>query len=178
MNFFSTRRRIGRQPAMSASLLRAFACALLALGAKESACADSLFLEQGRDLIRVSDATGAPTSPPEALAEAPARLGLSLRAIVKQGGRSKAFIDQGGASGGLWVGEGTAVGGLTVSSISQQSVVLQGEGNSYRLTLNYSGRGGGAGGQETTQALSSPPFQQPPPPSANGPKRSSDARDD
>lgn len=177
MNFFSTHRRIGRQPAMSASLRRAFACALLALGAKEPACADPLFLEQGRDLIRVRDATGAPTSPPEALAEAPARLGLSLRAIVKQGGRSKAFIDQGGASGGLWVGEGAAVGGLTVSSISQQSVVLQGEGSAYRLTLNYSGRGG-AGGQEASQALSSLPFQQPPPPPANGPKRSSDERDD
>lgn len=181
MNFFSTHCRIGRQLARSASIPRAFAfafaCALLALCAKEAAYADPRFLDQGRDLIRVSDATGAPTSPPEALAEAPARLGLSLRAIVKQGGRSKAFIDQGGASGGLWVGEGSAIGGLTVLSIRQQSVVLQGEGSSYRLTLNYSGRGR-AGGQEATQALPSPPFQQPPQRPANAPMRSSDLSGD
>lgn len=76
----------------------------------------------------------------ERLASPPSGLGLSLGAIVKHGASSLAFITQGNSREGLWVKEGAAVGRLTVLSIERQSVVLTGEGASYRLKLNYTER--------------------------------------
>lgn len=140
------------------------------MGAYGSAGAGPRIPEGGGQPFGGNDAVVAPTPPAEALAEAPARLGLSLRAIVKQGGRGKAFISQGSADVGLWVGEGAAVGGLTVLSINHQSVVLQGEGSSYRLTLNYNARGG-AGMQATPVAAQvNAPLQPPPPPPVRLPR--------
>ncbi|MBU6527632.1 hypothetical protein OGR47_11640 [Methylocystis sp. MJC1] len=133
------------------------------MGAYGPACADPRILEGGGQPFSENDAAGAPTPPAEALAEPPSRLGLSLRAIVKQGGRGKAFISQGAADVGLWVGEGAAVGGLTVLSINHQSVVLQGEGSSYRLTLNYNARGGAGTLAAPVAAQVNAPLPPPPP---------------
>lgn len=158
------RRRIGvRQLPRPVPILRACALAL-ALGGYGPACADPRVLEGGGQAFGDNDAAEAQTPPAEALAEAPARLGLSLRAIVKQGGRGKAFISRGAADVGLWVGEGAAVDGLTVLSIDHQSVVLQGEGSSYRLTLNYNARGGAGTPAAPVTAQVNAPSQPPPPP--------------
>jgi hypothetical protein len=126
---------------------------------------------------RANEEQSLPRPKVERLPTPPSALGLWLSAIVNRGASKQAFIFQGNSHEGLWVREGASVGKLTVSSIEPQSIVLKGDGASYRLILNYSDRGAGTVETSPPIARQRPvPAPPPPPPPGNFPRGVKDSR--